>query len=49
MNSGKFNLGDPKWEFWDDFPGRMTIAKVDMLGTEDTYANKKKNIYIYVL
>ena len=25
--------GDPEWEFWDDFPGRMRMAKVYMLGT----------------
>ena len=29
--------GDPKWPFWCDFPWRMRMAKVDMLGTGDGY------------
>ena len=26
-------MGDPEQAFWDDFPGRMRTAKVDVLGT----------------
>ena len=25
----------PEWAFWDDFPWRMRMANVDMLGTRD--------------
>ena len=28
-----FTLGNPEWGFSDDFPLRMRVAKVDMLGT----------------
>ena len=39
--SGEFreiHSGDPKWKVWGDFPWRMRMAKVAMLGTGDVYA-----------
>ena len=32
----KIHSGDPERAFWDDFPGRMRTAKVDVLGTGET-------------
>ena len=37
----KIHSGDPEWTFWDDFPWRMRMAKVNMLGTRDMLLTRR--------
>ena len=40
----EIHSGDPEWAFGDDFPWRMRMAKVDMLGTEEEWTFLKRPV-----